>query len=40
METSAQTHKTYQAPAVVVELTLETRAGTPLNIFDPLSEIE
>lgn len=32
--------KTYQPPAVAVELELETRAGTPLGIINPFNPAE
>ena len=32
--------KTYEAPAVTMELELETRAGTPLGLINPLDPAE
>jgi len=33
---SAERSATYEAPAVILEITLEVRAGTPLGLPDPL----
>ena len=34
--TSAERPATYEAPAVIFEITLEVRAGTPMSLPDPL----
>jgi|GEM_PF-3397206 len=38
-QSSSETRKAYTRPQIVLELTLETRAGTPLNLFDPLDPL-
>ena len=35
-----ETRKSYLSPEVVVELDLETRAGTPLGFINPLDPAE